>query len=273
MHCDRCDRILWKSTIVLPEEGDDEKTRPSPTTRVGQFFQAIRRMSSGSRRSSLLTTSSDDTADTHRDDSGTSTPQLTSTPDESAGANLLFPFTRYFLPARPHPQSNTSSPGPNITVDLTDKPDDAPAPAVSLVPQESRRSSNAGAAVPLHGRPRSYSASLAETPVMETGVLPPSASFPPRRATTPIRLLDEVDSTSAPLRDQTRLVGQRRWFFPFPSFLTSRQTAEPIPSTPAPHKKGDVICLSYDALDDRAMRKLEGRSDHRPVVGVYAVYT
>ena len=37
-------------------------------------------------------------------------------------------------------------------------------------------------------------------------------------------------------------------------------------------RKGDVVCLSYRSLDDRGMRRLEGRSDHRPVVGVYAIY-
>ena len=38
------------------------------------------------------------------------------------------------------------------------------------------------------------------------------------------------------------------------------------------HRKGDVVCLSYRTLDDRGMRRLEGRSDHRPVIGVYAIY-
>jgi len=37
-------------------------------------------------------------------------------------------------------------------------------------------------------------------------------------------------------------------------------------------RKGDIVCLSYRTLDDRGMRRLEGRSDHRPVVGVYAIY-
>lgn len=37
-------------------------------------------------------------------------------------------------------------------------------------------------------------------------------------------------------------------------------------------RKGDVVCLSYRTLDDREMRRLEGRSDHRPVIGVYAIY-
>lgn len=45
----------------------------------------------------------------------------------------------------------------------------------------------------------------------------------------------------------------------------------------APHasprpRKGDVVCLSYRTLDDQGMRRLEGRSDHRPVIGVYAIY-
>jgi len=47
-------------------------------------------------------------------------------------------------------------------------------------------------------------------------------------------------------------------------------------STPAsgqrPPAKGDVVCLSYDTLDDGGMRRLQGRSDHRPVIGSYAVY-
>ena len=37
-------------------------------------------------------------------------------------------------------------------------------------------------------------------------------------------------------------------------------------------RKGDVVCLSYRTLDDRGMCRLEGRSDHRPVIGVYAIY-
>ena len=37
-------------------------------------------------------------------------------------------------------------------------------------------------------------------------------------------------------------------------------------------RKGDIVCLSYRTLDDQGMRRLEGRSDHRPVIGVYAIY-
>jgi hypothetical protein len=38
------------------------------------------------------------------------------------------------------------------------------------------------------------------------------------------------------------------------------------------HRKGDVVCFSYRTLDDRGMRRLEGRSDHRPVIGAYGIY-
>ena len=37
-------------------------------------------------------------------------------------------------------------------------------------------------------------------------------------------------------------------------------------------RKGDVVCLSYRTLDNRGMRQLEERSNHRPVMGVYAIY-
>jgi len=36
--------------------------------------------------------------------------------------------------------------------------------------------------------------------------------------------------------------------------------------------RGEVQCLSYATLSDREMRRLEGRSDHRPVIGQFAVY-
>lgn len=48
-------------------------------------------------------------------------------------------------------------------------------------------------------------------------------------------------------------------------------TAGPPPPPPLP-KRGDVACLLYDTLDDKGMRRLEGRSDHRPVIGSYALY-
>ena len=37
-------------------------------------------------------------------------------------------------------------------------------------------------------------------------------------------------------------------------------------------EKGRISCLKYDTLDDQSMHDLRGRSDHRPVIGSYAVY-
>lgn len=69
-----------------------------------------------------------------------------------------------------------------------------------------------------------------------------------------------------------------RWgrFFPFrrdtsASTLTMSESLH-VPQGPPPPVRGDVVCLSYRSLDDREMRLLEGRSDHRPVIGSYAVY-
>ena len=37
-------------------------------------------------------------------------------------------------------------------------------------------------------------------------------------------------------------------------------------------KRGDIVPLHYGTLDDQGMLKLNARSDHRPVVGSYAIY-
>lgn len=37
-------------------------------------------------------------------------------------------------------------------------------------------------------------------------------------------------------------------------------------------RRGEIVPISYDTLDDRAMHRLEGRSDHRPVLGTFAIY-
>ncbi|KAJ3813593.1 inositol polyphosphate phosphatase, partial [Lentinula aff. lateritia] len=70
-----------------------------------------------------------------------------------------------------------------------------------------------------------------------------------------------------------------KWrFFPFLYHNSTSSTSTDIISTPPTDlsinvpRRGDLICLSYDTLNDRSMRRLEGRSDHRPVIGSYAVY-
>ncbi|KXN85863.1 Synaptojanin-2 [Leucoagaricus sp. SymC.cos] len=64
-------------------------------------------------------------------------------------------------------------------------------------------------------------------------------------------------------------------FFPHffsPTASPQASTVELVPPPPRKPRKGDVVCLSYKTLDDQGMHRLEGRSDHRPVMGSYAVY-
>ena len=97
---------------------------------------------------------------------------------------------------------------------------------------------------------------------------------------------ESVPTTTTPKDAQVVRNGPPRWRF-LPFFRgDSNQTTVPAdpalshgestemiasPTTYRP-RKGDVVCLGYDSLDDRAMRQLEGRSDHRPVIGSFAIY-
>jgi hypothetical protein len=60
-----------------------------------------------------------------------------------------------------------------------------------------------------------------------------------------------------------------------PAFLSPHNNTTPesrqASSSPV-YVRGDVVCMSYGTLDDKEMKRLEGRSDHRPVIGAYAVY-
>lgn len=111
------------------------------------------------------------------------------------------------------------------------------------------------------------------------------AGSPPRRSTTPVPPvhtplpsvptgLNNGPSISNAITTPTQPVA-RNWFLQLLSQLDSPSTPgvpDPPPVSLPRHRKGDVDCLSYRTLDDRDMRKLDGRSDHRPVIGVYAVY-
>ena len=65
----------------------------------------------------------------------------------------------------------------------------------------------------------------------------------------------------------------RAWrFLPFSSHAAPVSAGATVVTPPVKRRKGEVVCLEYRTLDDRQMRRLEGRSDHRPVMGSYAVY-
>jgi len=75
--------------------------------------------------------------------------------------------------------------------------------------------------------------------------------------------------------------GPRRWFsLQFLSVIHNLnagpgpvvRTQQAILPVPPLHRKGDMECIAYETLSDKEMRRLEGRSDHRPVIGHYAVF-
>jgi hypothetical protein len=101
-----------------------------------------------------------------------------------------------------------------------------------------------------------------------------------RRINSAIVGTSSGDPSVKPPRRSTEGPGSRRrsgmWGFLNPFFPSSpspsASTVELIPQGPRRPRKGDVVCLSYNTLDDRGMHRLEGRSDHRPVMGAFGVY-
>ncbi|KAF8150564.1 Endonuclease/exonuclease/phosphatase [Crassisporium funariophilum] len=158
---------------------------------------------------------------------------------------------------------------PNTPLGAMLSPDYGP---LSAIPQEKIMSSSnpKSPGMPAqsnheHPSPRRYNSALSPS------TSPLSSSHPPRRSTG-------FAAIGSPLSgEMPHSSTQTRWRF-LPSFLsptsaqvhTTTELSHPLPQPT--NRKGDVICLSYNTLDDRGMRRLEGRSDHRPVIGTYAVY-
>jgi hypothetical protein len=140
----------------------------------------------------------------------------------------------------------------------------------ALHANESRASSAAVAAPETNLRPRS--SSVVASP-------PNDSRAPPVRSAT-VDLPALVATKDAPLQQHHHpsLSSSSSPFWRLLPFLTRDPNPPGAPRDVSPgatevkHRPGDVVCLSYATLDDRGMRRLEGRSDHRPVVGSYAVY-
>ncbi|KAK0449959.1 inositol polyphosphate phosphatase [Armillaria borealis] len=248
-----CDRILWKSTVIPEPEPKLELPEPHSRarTRMGQFFaHAFRPLSARRRESSGSLTS------------GTISTPPSTTDSPRASRDILHntsPFSRFTNPVQ-HP--NTQLPE-HTTIPYTTSTAQFP---ITETPPSLPRSNSNDIDIRRH-----HSASLTTDPT------------PPRRASTSHTTNSEGNQNPfAPLdraiRDHTqRISTPSRWrFFPFLSHNNS-STTNPLEvdrenTRTEVRRKGDVICLSYDTLDDRGMRGLEGRSDHRPVIGSYAVY-
>ncbi|KAF4596457.1 hypothetical protein EYR38_007844 [Pleurotus pulmonarius] len=232
-----CDRILWKTTVKpeeLPESDDPEPRRGF----VQQLWANLRRSRGGTVMS--ITPQLDSNA--HE------TPQVPpSTP----------PFSRFVTPPSPLPRQSMSQ-------------EHLPSPT-GMWPFALR-----------HGRQgvvlrRSMSVASSDPPLIVE-----DRKHPQRRASVPVGPLSTPIPNGGLIenhKDDTpkgASTPKRRSLLP--TFFswdhnTSSPSGQLTTSEPATRpRKGDVICLSYDTLNDKAMRRLEGRSDHRPVIGSYAIY-
>jgi hypothetical protein len=94
--------------------------------------------------------------------------------------------------------------------------------------------------------------------------------------TAPLPVAHARRSTASSPNERPHSASISKWRF-LPAFLspTSPQSnavlEHPGSQVPSTHTKGDIVCLGYNTLDDHGMRRLEGRSDHRPVIGTYVI--
>ncbi|KAJ4479976.1 inositol polyphosphate phosphatase [Lentinula aciculospora] len=252
-----CDRILFKSTVQPDlEVGTDEPDNHVRTrTKMGQFLvNAFRPLSARSRRESYSSLSSlvhSVASSVSNHNSATPIPRGDGTPSSSVlhSPDLLeqvAPFSRFVY-------GNSSS-----------SPFDT-SPGEAVTPPAYQLSSNEYDCSKLK---RSSSSSS------RTQSKPRTSEWYPRRASTSA---PPVPLESLPYNTPREHISTpSKWrFFPFLYHTSTTSSSSDVispPITAMPPKKGDIVCLSYDTLDDRGMRRLEGRSDHRPVIGSYAVY-
>lgn len=259
----RCDRILWKSTVEPGPDSDydePEVLHPKAKTRLGQFFASFMRYRKSSHSSS---TSSEVSIYGHpssvpsRDDR--------STPSQSAPGSPVIPvdgkdstqFSQFDTPEI----SEVVRSGAGETANFANV---GRALGVGLRSFSVDHAHLDGKGIPKHRRP-SRTWTTPAKPRLSTEPVP----------TTTFQKDDQVVKNGA----------SRRRLLPFFRGDSTNATApvDPAsnpgecteistgPTTRRP-RKGDVVCLGYDSLDDIAMRRLEGRSDHRPVVGSFAIY-
>ncbi|KAF8599695.1 DNase I-like protein [Ceratobasidium sp. AG-I] len=181
-------------------------------------------------------------------------PGSSGTTNSEQPASMLWPRTNPFARLL-HPHLHNPS-GPGLIHAVSMEPQ--PQPSVIVSP----------GATP---RPRSFSTS--------EGREKPTVGSPPRGVSvgTPRRPDISVDSSPAQTLVSSPNDNSSRWRFfrPFTRDSTApTMVAEPEPEPePEPESKvqtrrrGEIVCVTYGTLDDKAMQKLGGRSDHRPVIG------
>ncbi|KAF9223546.1 DNase I-like protein [Gyrodon lividus] len=254
-----CDRILWKST-VKPDASDGELEVVETTrhkTRVSNFIpQAIWPFSVRIRRDSGSSLNSEEVYPSTAKPDYFHRPSvhMTKTTTENRQSRPL----SFSLPKSPRILSQSRS------IEAIDQVQDGShvpvRPSVQGPESLTRRSFTDVPPIP-----KGLDFSTLDVP-----------SFP----SAPALRSDGHPETPPPLPPKDALpihLPSTRWrFFPFrrdtSQSIATQESAVSTPVRPPHPAKGDIVCLNYSSLDDRGMRRLEGRSDHRPVIGSYAVY-
>ena len=264
----RCDRILWKSTIEPEGESDTEDAESQRfvplRTKMGQIFHALRPSSLRSRRDSTWSLNHPELPQSHTPNSAesTTTPVLHQ-PRHPLATQIPSP-TR----AKAHPLRRISQ---VRSVDSFRRSSSSDERSLARVHSLETSAPPAGRGVPLRH------ANTIST-VVPTG---DGSSASTTLVSSPLQSPSSPDIISPATTSPSPSVPKFRWLLPFfyrdGSNQQSTQQPDPVATAtpqpePPPPRRGDVVCLKYDTLDDRGMRRLEGRSDHRPVIGSYAVY-
>lgn len=255
----RCDRILWKSTIMPEPDEPEEEESPAPSapprTRMSQFLHVFR--PHRTRRDSQFSVNS------------LTSPEASDTEGES---DLR-------VSPRTHAPSSPLSRQPRRL--LNSKSTDA-FPRFEKTPLDRIRSHQP----PVESTPnrlRKASLPIPSMDSLDTSITTPDTSF--AQLTIPDLSSSTAISDSPPplppkdIPPPTTSIWRNIFHPPFLSRDTPRLShvepespphEEQIP-LPEP-RRGDVVCLGYHTLDDKGMKRLMGRSDHRPVIGSYALY-
>ncbi|KAF8339974.1 uncharacterized protein EI90DRAFT_3038677 [Cantharellus anzutake] len=263
-----CDRILYKSTVVPdPEEESPDQQRTAPKGfRVGRkIIDTIFTRTSRCRKDSSASTAPSYESSTHTPQRSQSTPTNLESVHLSSGISQspisIGDNVPYF--AMPSPQFVTTPVPRSVSLGAVE--------AYKLSSPSSQDAPNAK-------QKRSFSSS--SLPFLKKSRSKPSINLPQAnlpRSTSPLPIVSQVPSASIPSKctPPPRPVPGRRWFLQLPSSILNPSPLVPGLSTSiAPmrrRRKGEVTCLSYRTLDDCEMARLRGKSDHRPIIGVYSI--
>ncbi len=252
---------------------DTESTRFMPLrAKMGQIFNAFKPSSMRSRRDSTWSMNHPDLSQQAPPTAGSGRDILVQPP--SIEKRVLFPPRAsspiHFKP-RPHRRLSQAR-----SMDSFQRaPDEGRTSLTRVLSLET--SSTKPSTLPLPQVPVHHTNLISPAMHMHTPPVGETSSTLVSPSLTPSSALDLEESAPTPPSTSAPVF---RWLLPFlykdivhqGAPLPSPTAApSPLPLPPLP-KRGDVTCLMYDTLDDKGMRRLQGRSDHRPVIGSYALY-